>query len=58
MAAKEEKQKESRTKENHITQQRTSLSFPDEGTNVTITVSGIVSPQLTEWRCNSDNVII
>lgn len=48
MAAKEEKQKESRTKENHITQQRTSLSFPDEGTNVMITVSGIVSPQLTE----------
>lgn len=47
MAAKEEKQKESRTKENHIPQQRTSLSFPDEGISVTIAVSGSVPPQLT-----------
>lgn len=48
MAAKEEKQKESRTKENHIIQQRTSLSFSDEGVSVMVTVSGSVSPQLTE----------
>lgn len=47
MAAKEEKQKESRTKENHIPQQRISLSFPDEGISVTIAVSGGVPPQLT-----------